>query len=199
MIYWQHLIVPTGQGGLQGCTELLLFYSPYYTKQINLLAINSLPVPSLSRLIGQKSEQIQASWQTQADKLVVRGNASFPCAPIHIGLADRRQLLVFSEDFMISQDKYMRKWLQLPYPVFLQTTVITSISCEALLRCPRGSFFGCFFPMYRMRTWHLTVNQKLTAGRVRLVRILQRKAIVNTQGARQMEPRRVLHWSRTKG
>lgn len=56
-----------GKGALQGCTELLLFYSPYYTKQINLLTISSLPVPSLSRLIGQKPEQIQAALQTQLD------------------------------------------------------------------------------------------------------------------------------------
>lgn len=58
--------------GRQGCTELLLFYSPYYTKQINLLTINSLAVPSPAAVIGQKSEQIQAALQIQGDNSQVR-------------------------------------------------------------------------------------------------------------------------------
>lgn len=44
----------------------------------------------------------------------------------------------------------------------------------------------------------MVVKKKSTAGRVGPF-FLQRKAIVNTQGARQMELRRVLHWSQTKG
>lgn len=96
-------------------------------------------MPQVSKLIGQKSEQIQVAWQTWPHKWVVSSNVSFLWALCYMGFTACRQLWVFSDDFMSAQDKYMRKWFESGYPV-LQTFII-SISCEGLFTMSLRWFF----------------------------------------------------------
>lgn len=100
---------------------------------------------------------------------------------------------------MIAQDKYMRKWFELGYPVFANNSHYFNILWGSLTMPPLRSS-GCFCWTYRTGTWHLGVNKSQPQRSVRPVRFFYNgRQIVNTQGARRMGPRRVLRRSQTKG
>lgn len=151
--------------GRQGCTELLLFYSPYYTKQINLLTINSLAVPSPAAVIGQKSEQIQAALQIQGDNSQVR---SFFVFFFHVAcIILDKQLPTFSVPGRFYdlprqiQEEIIRVGLSCFVLFFFSNNGHYFFILWASFTTPLCCFSKWFSSSFRTRTQHLAVNRKL--------------------------------------